>query len=471
MNFQNFKYRFFCIIIGFLFINTSFSQIKSNVFFEKTVYEKGNLNQIPDALYRFALEDSLFTADHSRNLMIGIDFSGYYQNSSITHYDAYNDQLQYLFSPFIHYSLFPGFNFYVRVNVENVRDQYLYKERTYWADDFRGHRGDFEIAKLTYENKYITVKFGRDFFMPGMYPYERLIYSSYNYPYDQLKLAFHNKWFELSTYYLSLTPLKDDGITYQRHLNGHRLSFNLKYGYIALNDIMLYGGENQTVDWMAFNPLMLLYPYRKNKKHLDGNNIMSLEFYFTYWNYYIFTEWMLDDYQADNETPGDLEPPEWGMDITLGKKQLFKNFEFKINYSKIANRTFNAPDKDYEKFIYKNYPIGHWLGNNFWEVKSSVIYENKQVIANLTYRHYETGEEALYGPFNKDYLNYPVEEGYSQPFPSGPIRQQSGFELICFYNFNQSLLFNFNTSYWFIHNINPDAFNIKIGLAYRLRFL
>jgi hypothetical protein len=45
---------------------------------------------------------------------------------------------------------------------------------------------------------------------------------------------------------------------------------------------------------------------------------MSLELYLNYKDYFFFSEFLLDDYQADNADSSDLEPPEWGMNITLG---------------------------------------------------------------------------------------------------------------------------------------------------------
>ena len=70
--------------------------------------------------------------------------------------------------------------------------------------------------------------------MPGIYFYENLLFSRYNYPYDQIAIEFKNKYFTLSTYYLSPNTVSGDDTVFQRHINGHRLTINLGDGYIAL---------------------------------------------------------------------------------------------------------------------------------------------------------------------------------------------------------------------------------------------
>jgi len=395
------------ILLLFICVLPSFAQLNSNLFFKK-ILSGHYINSV----------DSLNSIYNNSKLKIGIDFTGTYKNSAHNHYDNYNDKTLYLVSPYLNYKLTDSLMFTSRVNIENIRDDYVYGVRTYWGDEFVNHRGDFEIAKIEYDSKYFSIKFGRDYFMPGIYLYENLLFSKYNYPYDQINLVFHNDYFEISTYYLSLNSAVQDGINYQRHLNGHRFTVKLANGYFAFNDVILYGGENQALDIMAFNPLLLFYPYHENKKHITVNQFMSVEFYYTYSQMYFFLELLLDDYQIEKETPGDLEPNEWGVNTTFGINNVFDSFDWKINYTRVANRTYNTPNLNFEKYIYKNYPIGHFLGNNFWEMKTSFIIKalDDKLLTDVTFYHYEYGDEALYGAFNTDFLDYTIEEGYDEDF-------------------------------------------------------
>ena len=79
-----------------------------------------------------------------------------------------------------------------------------------------------------------------------------------------------------------------------------------------------------------------------------------------------------------------------------------------------------------EKYIYENLPMGHTLGNNFWEVKSTVSYRTmNKFIGEITGFYREYGEEALYSPFNEDFKYFTIEEGYSEPFP---YRKRAGHD-------------------------------------------
>ncbi len=66
--------------------------------------------------------------------------------------------------------------------------------------------------------------------------------------------------------------------------------------------------------------------------------------------------------------------------------------------------------------------IGYYLGNNLERYLGNLYFwwrPNLQVhlFASLT----RQGEGSVQGEFNKDYLNYTVEEGYSEPFPYGVV--------------------------------------------------
>ena len=453
-------------LFGFIF--ESRAQIVNNFFIEKKL--KQSFSQLSAIDSSYLMYPDFFDTEKSKELQYGMDFSASWQNSALSQYSNYNNQIHYLVSPFGHFKFNDQITFDVRGNIENKKDELVYQERTYWSDEFANHRGGFEIAKITFNTKNFFVKFGRDYFLQGLYLYENLLFSKYNYPYDQIVYGFKNEFFELSSYYLALNSLQDSDVLNLRHLNGHRLSINLKIGYLAFNEVILYGGENRQINIMLFNPFMIYYAYQKNTKNFESNSLVSMELYLNYHNYFFFGEFLLDDFQIDKDVPGDLEPNEWGMNVTLGKNKIFKELNWKINYTMVANRTYNAPEKDYEKYIYKNYPIGHWLGNNFWELKSSFTFiPNNQIFVELNISHFEYGKESLYSPFNKNYLNYTVEEGYSESFPFGNVDVLSGFEVSGYYHLFSNLLLKANMGYWFNNHLLEQDFSFGFGIAYQLK--
>ncbi|HEM49323.1 MAG TPA: hypothetical protein ENO27_03835, partial [Caldithrix sp.] len=394
-------------LIGFVQLT---AQINSNAFLEKDINQIFQSPEAVDSSYLTQMEFIL--SDPDNKILYGLDIFGAFKNSAVSPYQVYNDRFHYLVSPFGHYKFNDQVTLDVRGNIENKKDDLVYAERAYWSDELAGHYGGFEIAKITYNSDHFFVKYGRDYFLQGKYFYENLLFSKYNYPYDQLVYGLKNDYFELSSYYLSLNSLRENNDINIRHLNGHRLSVNLQIGYLAFNEVILYGGENRQINLALFNPLLIYYSYQKNARNFESNSLVSAELYLYYRDYFFFGEFLLDDFQIDKDVPDDLEPTEWGMNVTIGKNKLIENLNWKLNYTRVANRTYNAPIKDYEKFVYKNYPIGHFFGNNFWEIKSSLTYiPSEKLWMELTLSHLEYGDEALYSPFNKDYLNYTVEEG------------------------------------------------------------
>ena len=74
---------------------------------------------------------------------------------------------------------------------------------------------------------------------------------------------------------------------------------------------------------------------------------------------------MIDDWQINKKNKGDLEPNEFGFILGLDVRDwLFKDFNFWAEYTKITNRTYQSYYLE-EVYTHRNFPIGHYLGNDF----------------------------------------------------------------------------------------------------------
>ena len=180
------KTLFFLIILS-LSLTILQAQTNSNPFLEynRSLEQFNYLKS--DSTYRYWAMQNLYDSDDT--LIIGADISAAWQNGAVSHYENYEDNIHYLINPFLHYKIPPQWKIDVRVNLENIRDQYVYKERQFWGDEFREHRGYFDVAKIEYHSKYFSAKLGRDYHQPGLQFYENLFFSAKQYSYDQLKLA------------------------------------------------------------------------------------------------------------------------------------------------------------------------------------------------------------------------------------------------------------------------------------------
>lgn len=451
------------ILLLLIFPISIFSQIHNNNFH----LEKIVANQKYDFTdsYLRNLED--YISDSLENhYAFGVDISTAYQNSAIDYYSTYNDDKHLLVSPYFKYDVNSKLKVDVRLSIENQKEQLLDNNKTYWSDNFVGYQGGFNIAKISYKSNHFSAKFGRDYFVPGIVLSENLLFSNHNYTYDQMTLGYFNKFITISTYYLQLNSLGTD----KRHLNGHRFTLNLfDKGYLALNEIILYGGENRQFNFMLMNPFINYYMYHRNVKNFESNSILSSELFLEHKDLFFMIEFVVDDYQIEHEVVSDLEPMEYGLNISTGIKNIANKINWSLNYTKVANRTFNAPDKDYEKYIYKNYPIGHFLGNNFWELKTNFQYNHKKIINEWDLYYREYGEEALYGEFNTDYMDSTVtmETGYSENFPFGHVDNQFGITQKLYYQVNEYFLLNLKTSYWFDEEY-LSKFNFMIGVTFHI---
>jgi hypothetical protein len=420
--------------------------------------------------YRYHIADRLFEK-HEKPIQIGVDISSNYQTTAPNLYSRYYDELHWQVSPYIHYQFSEGLRMAARAYVENVKDELLYPQRPYFGDEFAGMHAQLNVAYVEYTAKHVRLKLGRDYHMPGLRLSETLLFSGQSYSYDQFNLEFFNRWISFNSYYLRLNSLRntDQTFTY-RHLNGHRIALNIGDGYVAFNDILVYVNTTDAPRLALFNPFLFYYPYQKNNKDLQSNSIMSLEIFYNFSLFYGYGEFLLDDFQIDRDKPSDLEPTEYAIQLTAGTKTLIPKSQIDVTFTKIANRTFNSPNIEAEKYLYRDYPIGHFLGNNFWSVEVRYQYfHSKKLALQAVFSHTEFGEEALYGEFNKDYLNYTVSQGYSEDFPFGPLSMQSGFTLSANYSPMDQVNVMPEASWWLNNDLLEEDVTFKLGLYYNFQ--
>jgi len=303
----------------------------------------------------------------------------------------------------------------------------------YIGKKFRNLYALAEQAYLQYRNPWLYVKIGRDFFQIGPGQSGQLLISDNSRPFDmyfaQLKsscIAFSfwgfllNKRPNRQQFTRTVLPYAN------RFLNGHRLSLNLKHRfYLGLSEVILYGGPQSGWDLGYMNPFIPFYSHLVNGPGIEGNILLNLDFaWYFHPNWNMYGEFLVDDFQVDRKTPGDLEPNELGLLIGLQHAQflLGRPLLWTIEYVQIRNRTYNAPQNDWEKFLHRNKVIGYYLGNNLehFFLKSNLWLAKKwqmQLHASLI----RQGEGSVQGEFNKDYLQHSVSEGYHEPFPYGIV--------------------------------------------------
>lgn len=418
---------------------------------------------VSETKYEFHVSDSVY-------IKYGLElwFSG--QNNAVLPEDLYDDSGYWGFSPRFDIYIEDFLRIELRGRGQSARNELLDSNRSYTGyKDFRGLQGDVEISDIQYQGKYLRAALGKNYLSISKLKTPHLLFSRDIRPVERLMWGIGTDWVDIEAGLLFLDNMKIGANPSQRYLNYHRLLIGNPFkAYVAVSEALVYGGPHRQPDYLLLNPFNLYHFYSLNTNLGSGfNTLGTLE-----WGFYMngfFTEgqFLIDDFQVDNEVPGDLEPNELGISLTGGWKESENPVSVWTNFTMIRNRTYNAPVFDEEKYLYKNLPLGHWWGNNFWSVQLTGEYQHKKISADLTWMYREYGDEALYGEFNKDFLNYTVEEGYDEPFPFGAIHKQHGIYGNAAYLFKNWLLINGSVSYWFHPGEMPDNFGVRLGLGLR----
>lgn len=322
-------------------------------------------------------------------------------------------------------------------------DQYLVDNPNYIGKKWRGAVGFTEQAYIQGEFGQFQMKFGRDFLKWGPGRNGTLLLSDHCRPMDQFLGKVQLGPFQYSFMTSLLDEIRLDsepvdsirGDKANRYLTAHRLDARLFRGRFqcAITEVILYGGINRQMDWVYLNPFIFYHGAQLNKSGL-GNTLGTLDvLFYPARTLEFYGSFLIDDIQIEKTGSGDLEPNEIGYIIGSRYGDAFEldGLTVSTEYIKVTNRTYKTSNP-WETFIHRNVPLGHPLGNDFdfWEVDVS-----QWVGANLWlkfgYSITRHGEGTLFTPFDTPWMDYTVDEGYSEPFPTGVVERikQLGVEI------------------------------------------
>lgn len=274
-----------------------------------------------------------------------------------------------------------------------------------------------------------TIKFGRDFLVWGPGRDAAMLISANSRPMDQIYLSYQHSWlrydFFTATLDASTYPINDAPSRQQRYLSGHRLEIRpWKYFYIAICEAMSFGGPDFGTNFAFVNPFIFYHGAQLNGPD-NGNTIGSLQVaVMPIKNITLYADLMIDDVQLEHSVRGDLEPDEVGIlgGINIADPVGVKHLDIYAEYTRITNRTYNSQGGPWEKWLHRREPIGHFLGNDFDRMMIGADYWPRlSWRAGLEYEHRRRGEGRIEKTFDTPWLDYTLEEGYSEPFPTGVV--------------------------------------------------
>ena len=420
--------------------------------------------------------------DSSKNYNVGIQANFSLQNTAVTPEWNYNDKVNYAFSPYVFGRVSDNIEYYISALVQNTKSDIVNPQKYFMGSSRMGHWGDIEIAKICYKTDHFNIKFGRDYFMLGMYLTESMLFSQYQRPYDQIYLSYKNNLVEVSSYYLQLSNMKIEGDYHTRHLNGHRISLNLfDKGYVAINEYILYEGIKEPIHLALFNPFLLYYFYHSNERIEGTNTMLSFDWFYKINKLFLSGEIIVDDFMIDKDIYADLEPNKIGFNITFGMLDILPNLNWNVNYTLLNNRVYATGNGTYSEYLmHKNLPIGYTAGSNLWDFENNLSYLGKNFTSELSFIYRLSGDDAVYSDYNRDHYqghewDDPLEPNaeWKETIPyvsgGGAPDKYYGFIWNNYYNIYQEIGLNIKMSYWFENELLNNSFNISVGIFVNLR--
>jgi len=345
-------------------------------------------------------------------------------------------------------------------------NQYDYYDSSYFGYKWRGIAGYTEQAYLHTKWNRIDLKFGRDFLQWGVGESGTLILSNICRPLDHLLAAVSAGPFRFSFLAAQLdefNAVEVDSlrVPFKRYLTGHRLDVSLWGGRIqaAISEVLLYGGLGESFNMAYLNPIMFYKGAHKNGDSYYGNILPTVDFLiYPLKNLNFYSSILIDDIQLEKTVRDDLEPNEiaWLVGLNWADPLDIAGLSFNAEYVRIANRTYITP-LSYETFIHRGRPIGHPLGNDVDQWLCGFAYWIRSLRFQLNVSHTRDGEGDLFTPFEELWLDYTLDEGYHESFPSGVVEKTTNINLNANWYYNNWLRFYVCVNHSSIDNINHVA--------------
>ncbi|MBN2227206.1 MAG: hypothetical protein JW763_07555 [candidate division Zixibacteria bacterium] len=312
-----------------------------------------------------------------------------------------------------HWSMYVNFLF----------DEKLADDPDYTGKKWRGLAGEVENAFVagTYGN--VDIIFGR--FGVGWGPAaQSLVLSSTACTMDALsvRVRWNRFYFTYQAGKLDGSQIRRDSstVTINRCFAGHRLDFRaVDQLYIGLFETVIFGGEGRAYEPAYLNPINFYHAWQLNED-TDDNTLLGFDL-----RYYIgnrhkaYAQMLFDDFQVDDEAQGDQEPNEIGMLCGIQSLDWFGDYDFKIEYVRITNRTYNQSNP-YNRYLNRDNLIGHPFGCDGERVDFTCtrwLAPTRRARLELSYQR--RGEGRVDDVWTEPWMD--IEGEYNEPFPTGTV--------------------------------------------------
>ncbi len=316
-------------------------------------------------------------------------------------------------------------------------DSHLPDDPTYDGKVWNEIAGYAEAGYFRYDGRIFDLQFGRDRHEIGSGKSVHMLLSDYSLPLDGLWISASLKNFRYSFLTVQLDTMMYDrfpGETLERYLALHRIWFRPHRRLsIGISEAVLYAGPNRTFELQFLNPFLYWHGEVLNRKGA-GNIFVMLDWdWFPLQGLEFYGELMIDDLQIEKKIPEDLEPNEigWLVGTRFTNLPVVPNAVTTLEYLGVTNRTYNSKSP-HEKYLHLGQPLGCELGNDLDRLMMTVSqWVRPNLQCALTASYLRKGKGSITAQFDTTYLQFTVEAGYDEPFPTGTVQKETtlGIEL------------------------------------------
>jgi len=212
-----------------------------------------------------------------------------------------------------------------------------------------------------------------------------------------------------------------------RYLGIHRLQWVEDHWQIGLSEAGLQTLADNATTFLA-NPFQFYHLQQVNNPSVRANTLFGIDARVRLGGLSLYAEGMIDDFQIDRETKGDLEPAEIG--VTVGAEGLIRRTYLGFEFTAITNRSYKTPQRT-EWFLHRGLPLGDMDGSDFYRANLALRHPcGEKILLDMELNHLVRGEGEWSRSWDEPWLQDEVtlQSGYHEPFPTGVLETSNSLE-------------------------------------------
>lgn len=297
-------------------------------------------------------------------------------------------------------------------------------ERWHW-DYVVDFKRSYLQSNLSFsDNASFNLLFGRDYVYWGASPFHSVGISDNSPPFEIIRLTgeFPCKIgiLKASAFSAQLNSTwYDDGTTRylaKRYLSAHRINYRIRdWLEIGISEMVLYGGDVESVKWHYLNPIIPYYAVQYNANN-DDNLILCFDAAVRPMDgVRLYAEWLADDFQYQSDS-NDPHAVTWLTGIEWYPMFASRQLGIQTEYVRVNRWAYTHLEPD-NQFTHFGTMIGHPIGTDAGFFKFRVSYHaTPSALIDGSISHQRNGEADITDRFyGEDFENI--------PFPSGVVER------------------------------------------------